>query len=66
MTFTPMSLLSYWVVPIKLLYVVLLCSAAVLLMVALALWWRVRREMRASDDSLRRVLQEIERERQLH
>ncbi len=48
-----------------LLYAGLLGSAGVLLLVALSLGWRVRRQMRASDDSLRRVLEELQRERQL-
>jgi hypothetical protein len=61
-----MTLLSYFVVPIRPLYYVLLGSAASLLAVVVALWWRVRRQMRASDNSLRRVLEEIERERQIH
>jgi hypothetical protein len=47
-----------------LLYGALWGSAGVLLLVALLLWWRVRRQMRASDDSLRRVLEDLQRERQ--
>lgn len=58
------TLISYFVVPMALLYGALWGSAGVLLLVALLLWWRVRRQMRASDDSLRRVLEELQRERQ--
>ena len=58
------TLISYFVVPMALLYGALWGSAGVLLLVALLLWWRVRRQMRASDDSLRRVLAELQRERQ--
>ena len=59
------TLLSYVVGPVMLLYVALLGSATVLLLVALALWWRVQRQMNASDQSLRLVLDEIEREQQV-
>jgi uncharacterized membrane protein YqjE len=59
-----LTLISYFVVPMTLLYGALWGSAGVLLLVALSLWWRVRRQMRASDDSLRRVLDELQRERQ--
>jgi uncharacterized membrane protein YqjE len=58
------TLLSYFVVPMAWLYAGLLGSAGVLLLVALSLWWRVRHQMHASDDSLRRVLSEMQRERQ--
>jgi len=57
------TLISYFVVPMALLYGALWGSAGVLL-VALLLGCRVRRQMRASDDSLRRVLEELQRERQ--
>lgn len=48
-----------------LLYVALLGSAMVLLLVALALWWRVQRQISASNQSLRLLLDEIEREHQV-
>jgi hypothetical protein len=59
------TLLSYVVGPVMLLYVALLGSATVLLLVALALWWRVQRQMNASDQSLRLLLDQIEREQQV-
>lgn len=43
--------------------ILVLCTA-VLLAVAGACYWRVRRHMRASDTALREALEEIERERE--
>jgi hypothetical protein len=59
------TLLSYFGGRLILLYAALLGSATVLLVIALALWWRVRRQIGAADRSLRQALDEIEREHQV-
>lgn len=48
----------------KILYLILVLSTGLLLGVAAACYWRVRRTMKASDAALREALEEIEKERE--
>jgi len=46
----------------KTLFVVLVVSVAALLVAALAMWWRLRRHLRQSNEALAKALREIETE----
>lgn len=46
----------------KALFVLLVLSTVTVLVAAIAMWWRLRRHLRQSDDALKKVLQEIEPE----
>jgi hypothetical protein len=44
----------------KALFVLLALSTLAVLVAAIAMWWRLRRHLRRSDEALKKVLQEIE------
>jgi hypothetical protein len=44
----------------KALFVLLVLSTLAVLVAAIAMWWRLRRHLRRSDEALKKVLQEIE------
>jgi len=44
------------------LFVLLVVSTLAILVAAIAMWWRLRRHLRQSDEALKKVLQEIEPE----
>lgn len=46
----------------KSLFVLLVLSTVAVLVAAIAMWWRLRRHLRQSDEALKKVLQEIEPE----
>ena len=46
----------------KILFVVLVVSVVTLLIAAIAMWWRLRRHLRQSDQALAKALREIEPE----
>lgn len=46
----------------KALFVLLVLSTVAVLVAAIAMWWRLRRHLRRSDDALKKVLLEIEPE----
>ena len=46
----------------KTLFVVLVVSVVASLVAALAMWWRLRRHLRQSDEALAKALREIETE----
>lgn len=44
----------------KALFVLLVLSTLAILVAAVAMWWRLRRHLRQSDEALKKVLEEIE------
>ena len=46
----------------KSLFVLLILSTVTVVVAAIAMWWRLRRHLRQSDEALKKVLQEIEPE----
>lgn len=46
----------------KALFILLVLSTVAVLTAAIAMWWRLRRHLRKSDEALKKVLQEIEPE----
>jgi hypothetical protein len=44
------------------LFALLVVSTLAILVAAIAMWWRLRRHLRQSDEALKKVLQEIEPE----
>lgn len=43
----------------KALFVLLVLSTLAVVVAAIAMWWRLRRHLRESDEALKKVLQEI-------
>lgn len=46
------------------LFVLLVLSTVAVLIAAIAMWWRLRRHLRQSDEALEKALRELEREHQ--
>lgn len=44
----------------KALFVLLVLSTLAIVVAAVAMWWRLRRHLRQSDEALKKVLEEIE------
>ena len=44
------------------LFVLLVLSTVAVLVAAIAMWWRLRRHLRQSDEALEKALRELERE----